>query len=53
MAKEKQLKEVEEKQPKLERSIKMSKDGKWLIIKTIRTDIVHVNYVRKILNPGE
>ena len=53
MAKEKQAKEFEEKQPTLTRSIKLSKDGKWLIVKTIRTDIVHMNYMQKILSPGE
>jgi len=39
----------EEKQPGLSKSISLSKDGKWLIIKTIRTDIVHVNYMQKIM----
>lgn len=39
----------EEKQPILEKSISLSKDGKWLIIKTIRTDILHTNYMQKIL----
>ena len=39
MTKEKPKKEFEERQPRLERSIKLSKDGKWLIVKTIRTDI--------------
>jgi hypothetical protein len=53
MAKEKQVKEFEERQPRLERSIRLSKDGKWLIIKTIRTDIVHVNYLRKVFGQGE
>ncbi len=53
MTKEKPKKEFEERQPRLERSIKLSKDGKWLIVKTIRTDIVHINYLQKILNPGE
>jgi len=53
MAKEKQSKVFEERQPRLERSIKLSKDGKWLIIKTIRTDIIHMNYLQKILTPGE
>jgi hypothetical protein len=42
-------KQFEEKQPVLEKSIALSKDGKWLIIKTIRTDIVHVNYIDKIM----
>jgi len=53
MAKTKQGKEFEEKQPALTRSIALSKDGKWLIIRTIRTDIVHINYLKKILSPGE
>jgi hypothetical protein len=53
MTKEKPKKEFEERQPRLERSLKLSKDGKWLIVKTIRTDIVHINYLQKILNPGE
>ncbi len=39
----------EEGKPILNRSISLSKDGKWLIIKTIRTDIVHINYFNKIL----
>lgn len=39
----------EEKQPGLSKSISLSKDRKWLIIKTIRTDIVHVNYMQKIM----
>ncbi len=39
----------EEKQPTLSKSITLSKDGKWLIIKTIRTDIIHINYMQKIL----
>ncbi len=51
MAKEKttETKVFEERQPTMSRSITKSKDGKWLIIRTIRTDIVHVNYVQKIL----
>ena len=53
MAKIKQVNEFEEKQPSLTRNVNLSKDGKWLIIKTIRTDILHVNYLRKILGPGE
>jgi hypothetical protein len=53
MTKEKTKKEFEERQPRLERSIKLSKDGNWLILKTIRTDIVHINYLKKVLNPGE
>jgi len=52
MAKEKtstETKFFEERQPTMSRSITKSKDGKWLIIRTTRTDIVHVNYVQKIL----
>lgn len=52
MAKEKasnETKVFEERQPTLSRSITKSKDGKWLLIRTTRTDIVHVNYVQKIL----
>jgi hypothetical protein len=43
----------EERQPTMDRKITLSKDKKWLIIKTIRTDIVHVNYMEKILGSGE
>ncbi len=43
----------EEKQPTLSRNITLSKDGKWLILKTIRTDIIHVNYMQKIFKNGE
>ena len=43
----------EEKQPVLSRSLSLSKDGHWLIIKTIRTDILHINYLGKILEKGE
>ena len=57
MAKQKQEKtqeknKFEEKQPALSRSITLSKDGKWLIVRTIRTDIIHVNYIDKVLNNG-
>ena len=51
--KEEQPKAFKERQPILERKLSMSKDGKWLIIRTIRTDILHVNYIQKILNKGE
>jgi hypothetical protein len=43
----------EERQPTMDRKITLSRDKKWLIIKTIRTDIVHVNYMEKILGTGE
>ena len=46
-------KKFEEKQPILSRNITLSNDGNWLILKTIRTDIIHVNYMHKILNKGE
>lgn len=36
----------------VERSYSLSKDGLWLIHKTIITDITHVNYVNKVLNDG-
>jgi len=39
----------EESKPILSRTIGLSKDKKWLIIKTIRTDILHRNYMDKIL----
>ncbi len=38
-----------ERPPIFSKSIALSKDKKWLIIKTIRTDILHVNYFKKIL----
>ncbi len=43
----------EERQPTLSRNITLSKDKKWLIIRAIRTDIVHVNYMEKILQSGD
>ena len=43
----------EERKPILEVKIDKSKDGKWMIFKTIRTDIIHVNYLDKILNKGD
>jgi hypothetical protein len=43
----------EERQPTMDRKITLSRDTKWLIIKTIRTDIVHVNYMEKIMQSGE
>jgi hypothetical protein len=43
----------EERQPSMDRKITLSRDKKWLIIKTIRTDIVHVNYLDKVLEKGE
>ena len=46
-------KKYEDRKPLLERKISLSKDENWLIIKTIRTDIVHANYMHKILNKGE
>lgn len=41
--------EFEERQPVLSRKIKMSKDKNWIIIQTIRTDILHTNYLKKIM----
>ena len=43
----------EERQPTMDRKITLSRDKKWLIIKTIRTDIVHVNYLDKVLEKGD
>ena len=43
----------EERQPTMDRKITLSRDKKWLIIKTIRTDIVHVNYLEKVMGKGE
>jgi len=43
----------EDKQPTLSKSITLSKDQKWLIIKTIRTDIVHINYLHKVITQGD
>ena len=55
MAKQKEqvAKTFEQKQPILERKLSMSKDGSWFIIKTIRTDIVHANYLQKVISKGE
>ena len=39
----------EDNQPILSRNLSLSKDRNWLIIKTIRTDIVHVNYLDKVM----
>jgi len=41
--------EYEEKQPTLSRNITMSKDKNWLIIRTVRTDLFHVNYMDKVM----
>ncbi len=50
---EKQTKiKTKERQPELTKSITLSKDRKWLIFKTTRTDIIHVNYFNKILGNG-
>jgi hypothetical protein len=43
----------EERQPTMDRKLTLSMDKKWLIIKTIRTDIVHVNYLDKVMGKGE
>ena len=43
----------EERQPTMDRKLTLSRDKKWLIIKTIRTDIVHVNYLDKVMGKGE
>lgn len=52
MAKTKEERTYEDRQPILTRKISLSKDKKWLIMRTIRTDIVHVNYMDKVLSGG-
>lgn len=52
MAKEKQIQAYEEKQPQMRRRIRMSKDRQWLIVETIRTDIIHRNYMEAVLKGG-
>lgn len=55
MVKEKvntEAKVFEEKQPKLSRRIRLSKDGQWIIIETIRTDILHRHYMDAVLSKG-
>lgn len=42
-------KKFDEKQPAFTRSLGLSKDGNWLILRTIRTDIIHVKYLDKVL----
>ena len=44
-----EVKKYEERQPNLSKKISLSRDKEWVIIKTIRTDIVHRNYLDKIL----
>jgi len=41
------------KQPLLESSVSLSKDGKWVIHKTIITDIKSVKYYEKLGSPRE
>jgi len=52
MTKAKEEKKFEDRQPILDKKITLSRDKQWLIIKTIRTDIVHVNYMDKVLDGG-
>lgn len=40
------------KQPIIENTIKKSEDGKWLIHKTVITDIKPVSYFEKVLARG-
>ncbi|MCD6589678.1 hypothetical protein J7K74_00630 [Candidatus Woesearchaeota archaeon] len=47
MAKQKTEKEL--KQPIVETRIKKSKDGKWIVFKTIITDIKPISYYEKVL----
>jgi len=39
----------DEQQPVFKRVITLSRDRKWVMIRTIRKDIIHVNYLNKIL----
>jgi len=50
---EKEKPAFEERQPILSRKITLSRDNQWLIIKTIRTDIVHINYIDKVLGESK
>lgn len=43
----------EKKQPQIEHNISLSKDKKWLILSTTIKEIVHVNYMNKIIGNGE
>lgn len=52
MTKTKEERKYEDRQPILTRKISLSKDKQWLIMRTIRTDIVHVNYMDKVLSGG-
>lgn len=56
MAKEKTSTEpnkvFEQKQPTLSRKIRVSRDGLWIIVETIRTDIWHRHYMDAILSKG-
>lgn len=42
-------KQYEERQPNFSKTFALSKDKNWLIFKTIRTDIIHINYFDKVL----
>jgi hypothetical protein len=47
---EKKLEQLN-KQPIVETSIKKSDDGKWIVHKTVITDIKPVSYFEKVLQP--
>lgn len=49
---QKKIKQLLE-QPLLESSVGLSKDGKWVIHKTIITDIKSVKYYEKLGNPRD
>ena len=49
MAKKEEPKKYEERQPPLRRKIRLSKDRQYLIIEVIRTELIHMNYLDKIL----
>jgi len=50
---EKKYAEYKEQTPKLEVKYSTSKDGKWLITKTIITDIKSTKYMEKVLEKVE
>lgn len=41
----------QERAPIIETQLSKSKDGKWLIHKTVITDIKSVNYFERVLHP--
>lgn len=48
---EKNSGKYQERAPLIETQISKSKDGKWLIHRTVITDIKSVNYFERVLHP--